>query len=129
MQIGIVKTPDFAEPVSAADQPILGFPRDAVIRQMRAGDVRPMTNFENRHQSGRLPPKTGIRADPVDGSLKNDAKLPHTFFTVSLGCKSSPKVQRTSGYQSKVEFLNTLDPSPEVVGSRRKPNRVPRLFR
>jgi len=45
------------------------------------------------------------------------AELP-TFFQISLGCKSSPKVQRTSDYQSKRGFPDTLDRSPEVVDNR-----------
>jgi hypothetical protein len=52
-----------------------------------------------------------------------------TFFEVSLGCKSSSRVQRTSDYQSKVGFPYTLDRSPEVVGSRRGLNREPKLYR
>jgi hypothetical protein len=52
-----------------------------------------------------------------------------TFFEVSLDYKPSPKVQRTSDYQSKVGFPYILDRSPEVVDSRRKRNRVSKLYR
>ena len=52
-----------------------------------------------------------------------------TFFEVSLGYRSSLKVQRTSDYQSKVGFPYTLDRSPEVVDSRRNRNRVPKPYR
>jgi hypothetical protein len=52
-----------------------------------------------------------------------------TFFEVSLGCRPSLKVQRTSDYQSKVGFPYTLDRSPEGGDRRRKRARAPKLYR
>jgi hypothetical protein len=49
------------------------------------------------------------------------------FFEVSLGCRSSPKVQRTFDCQSKAGFRCTLDRSPKAADNRR--NRVPKLYR
>jgi hypothetical protein len=52
-----------------------------------------------------------------------------TFFEVSLGYRSSPKVQRTSDYQSKVGFPYTWDRFPEVVDRRRERSPAPKLYR
>jgi hypothetical protein len=51
------------------------------------------------------------------------------WASASRGCRPSPEVQRTSDYQSKVGFPDTLNRSPEVADNRRKPDREPKLYR
>jgi hypothetical protein len=85
---------------------------------------------ETATPTSKYPSECQLLISSFCGNLYTVGKFPKpTFFEVSLGCKSSSRVQRTSDYQSKVGFPYTLDRSPEVVGSRRGLNREPKLYR